>query len=380
MKEVFDLLVNHRVPFLAILDFVACAAPYCLAFTLPWGFLTAVFLVFGRMAADKELFALHISGIPIGRVCRTVFIIATGFCLFSFSINAEINPRARQRMKNMLHTLAVSALLNDSSTDRIVSLSRRRIYIGSQDARHLKNIQIYEFNEASELGKIVFARQGWLESKGDQDELLIHLEDVTTDERDPVDVVKVRLFRLETTAREFRVDSVENTIRPTDAKTRELDLENDSNVPTFHRGMAVREYTYRISLFELINKYSSTNARLRALGSYTLTGLGRELKDGMGDTLRVSAFLTEFNKRIAISLACLTLALTGVPLAIMCQRRETTVGFGLGLVLASLYYGFFLIADNVRGNPAVHPELLTWASNCLFIPIGGVLFWRLGRR
>ena len=50
-KDAFDLLVNRGVPLTPILRFIACALPFCLALAIPWGFLTAVLLVFGRMAA-----------------------------------------------------------------------------------------------------------------------------------------------------------------------------------------------------------------------------------------------------------------------------------------------------------------------------------------
>ena len=373
LKEVFDLLVNHRVPFLAILDFVACAVPFCVALALPWGFLTAVFLVFGRMAADNELFAICISGVSIGRVCRSVFIIAVAFCLLCFWINAEINPRARRRMKSILHTLAISTLLNDSASSRIFSLAHKKIYVGSQDAGYLQNIQIYEFNEASELDKVLFARRGWLESEEDKDELVIHLEDVTTDDRDPVNGASVPSFPPGTTVRNSQPDRAERVIHLRDVTNDDRELVNETNVPSFHRGMAVHEYAYGLSFFELLNHYSSDN--YRSLGSYTLWGLRDELKKGTSRTV----FLTEFNKRIALSLACLAFVLTGVPLAIMCHRKETTAGFGLGLAIACLYYAFVVIADGVRDNPRVHPELLTWASNCLFTPIGVMLFWRLSK-
>jgi lipopolysaccharide export system permease protein len=380
VKEVFDLLVNRRVPWLAILDFVACAAPYSLAFALPWGFLTAIFLVFGRMASDRELFALHTSGVSIARVCRSVFIMAIAFCLVCLLINAEINPRARLRMKDMLHTLAVSTLLHDSSSDRIFNLPRKRIYIGSQAAGHLKNIQIYEFSDALELEKVVFAKQGWVESQGDNDEILIHLQDVTSDDRDPVNAVAVPRLRIDTMARDSHVDITSSMLRPTDATEGERDGASDTSMPSFHRGMAVREYTYEISLFEVMAHYSSKTSKYRSLGSYTLKGLRDELRLGTRGAADATAFLTEFNKRIALSLACLAFALTGVPLAIMCHRKETTIGFGLGLTVACLYYTFFMIADEFRGNPGARPELWTWASNSLFGTIGVILCWRLSKR
>jgi lipopolysaccharide export LptBFGC system permease protein LptF len=39
-----------------------------------------------------------------------------------------------------------------------------------------------------------------------------------------------------------------------------------------------------------------------------------------------------------------------------------------------------IIADTLRNNPKVHPELLVWFPNVLFIVLGAVLFIRLSKR
>ncbi len=73
---------------------MALVLPFSLTFTIPWGFLTALLLVFGRISADNELIALKASGVSIPRICIPVFLLAiilTGIC---FWINIDIAPRA----------------------------------------------------------------------------------------------------------------------------------------------------------------------------------------------------------------------------------------------------------------------------------------------
>lgn len=336
-REVCELLVNHRVPLQAILEFVICTAPFCLTYTLPWGFLTALFLVFGRMAADRELLILHSCGMPIGRACRSVFLIGLALSLLCFWINAEVNPHARERMKTILHDLAISTLLNDTASDRYLRLPSKVVYIGTQEAGKLHNVQIYEYDEESQLERTVIAQDGWLESLQESDELVIHLENVKSDERGGDD-------------------------------------DEEESVVSFHPSISAQETSYNISFFDILRKYSSTN--YKSLGSRTLG----ELYEDLGSGELHSIFLTEFNKRISLSLACLTFVFMGVPIAILLHRKETTLGFGLGLAVACSYFAFFMIADNCRDNPAVHPELLTWLGNAVFIPAGSGLFWWLGKR
>ena len=49
-KQLLDLLINQDAPMELILSFIAFILPFSLMFSIPWGFLTAVMLVFGKLS------------------------------------------------------------------------------------------------------------------------------------------------------------------------------------------------------------------------------------------------------------------------------------------------------------------------------------------
>src|ERR1700728_3491218 len=107
-KQLLDLLVNQDVPIEFILTFIAYIIPFSLTFTIPWGFLTAVLLIFGRLSAENELIALRSNGVSVPRVCLPVFVIAiicVGIC---FWINIDVAPKAQYEMKQALYHIATS--------------------------------------------------------------------------------------------------------------------------------------------------------------------------------------------------------------------------------------------------------------------------------
>jgi len=57
-----------------------------------------------------------------------------------------------------------------------------------------------------------------------------------------------------------------------------------------------------------------------------------------------------------------------------------SVGFAVGLIVAILYFLFIIIADTMRANAKIHPELLVWFPNVLFIFLGFILFRRLSKQ
>src|SRR5438093_4480259 len=82
-RKLLPLLVNHDVPMEYLITFIAYVLPFSLIFTIPWGLLTAILLVFGRLSAVIELIALRSNGVSILRICiqmAAVEVVCTVFC------------------------------------------------------------------------------------------------------------------------------------------------------------------------------------------------------------------------------------------------------------------------------------------------------------
>ena len=97
-KQLLDLIINHDVPAEKMFLFMAYVLPFSFTFTIPWGFLTAILLFFGRMSADNEIVALRASGVSIVRISMPVFALAVALSALCFWINFEVAPRAEQAM------------------------------------------------------------------------------------------------------------------------------------------------------------------------------------------------------------------------------------------------------------------------------------------
>ena len=70
-RKLLPLLVNHDVPMEYLITFIAYVLPFSLIFTIPWGLLTAILLVYGRLSADNELIALRANGVSV--TCESAF-------------------------------------------------------------------------------------------------------------------------------------------------------------------------------------------------------------------------------------------------------------------------------------------------------------------
>ena len=332
-KELLDLLVNQDAPMELILSFIAFILPFSLTFTIPWGFLTAVLLVFGKLSAESELVALKSNGVSIPRICVPLGVLAVTACLICLWINVSVAPRAQQKMKNTICDIATSNPLSMFSSEQVIDeFPGKKIYVERKDGTNLYNILVFELGQHNEPTRIVQAQRAVLTTDLAGQQVLMQLVDAQFEQRDaqtPFDITHIR------------------------------------------QGITMREGTFPISLQALYEK----NHSRRGVGQMTLEEL---LKTPDKD--KVTAARTEVQKRFSLSLAALAFALVGVPLGITAQRKETSIGFLLSLMVAFIYFFFIVIADNLRNNPHAHPELLIWLPNVLFLSLGSWMFYRLSKK
>ena len=62
LRDLLGLLLSHQVPITYILTFIGYLLPFSMIYSIPWGVLVAVLLVFGKLSSDNELVALRANG------------------------------------------------------------------------------------------------------------------------------------------------------------------------------------------------------------------------------------------------------------------------------------------------------------------------------
>jgi lipopolysaccharide export system permease protein len=349
-KQLLELLVNHDAPLELILSFIAYILPFSLTFTIPWGFLTAVLLVFGKMSAENELIALRSSGVSIPRVCVVVLVAAlacVGTCLY---INLIVAPQAQVKMKDALYNIATNNPLAMFGSDKVIDqFPGYKIYVEKSHGAELENLLVYkQGEEKSRFANVPFA---------------------------PMQVIHAQRGSLETEAKEKRI-----LLHIYQGRFEQRDDQDPNDLMKLKDGIIMEESTLPISLVELYEK----NKKRRGLSTRTVGELLEHLDsldpDPKKQLQMKTAAVTEVSKRFSFSLASLAFGLIGVPLAITAQRRETSIGFLLSLIIAFVYFLFIIIADSFKNAPKAHPELLVWIPNFLFIGLGCYMFYKLSRK
>lgn len=341
-KKLDELLGGTQLPLGFILEFIALIIPFSLIFTIPWAFLTGILLVFGRLSADNELVSLRMTGWSMSRICASVFVLAVFLSSLCYYVNVSVSPMAKDRIKRMFYEVALdnpAALFQEGRVlDKVPGF---RIYTGKRDGNVLRNLEIVEV-EGRLAKRVIHAKRATLELQPGVLDFTMKLEDAEIESI--------------TYTPEKRVDKVEFVNAKTTAIVFPLSR--------------LKQDTVKVNA-----SMKTTSTLWEEVGSWVDSVTGKK----MGDQDH-SKSLTELSKRYSFSLACVTFALVGIPLGVTAQRRETSTGFALSLITATVYLVFIILADTLNDKPAAMPHLIMWVPNVLFLGIGGWLFFRLSRR
>ncbi len=339
-KKLLDLLINQNAPPGLILTFIAFVLPFSLTFTIPWGFQTAVLLVFGRLSAENEMTAMRATGVSVPRICVTVWLLAaalSGVCLW---INLDVAPRAQQKMKDAIFRIATDNPLAMFGSDKVIEdFPGRKIYVEKSEGRKLTNLLVYQLDQLNRVKDVMYAREGD-----------IGIENVRKTQPDGSVVEEKQII-----------------LKVRHALYEQRDEDHPWDLSRIRNGITLEEGSIAISLKELYEK----QRKAKSMGALPIG----ELLDSQRPEK-----LVELNKRISNALATITLALLAVPLGVTAQRKETSVGFAISLALGLTYYFLIFMVDLARNKPALHPELLAWAPNLLFFTVGAYRFVKLARR
>ena len=324
-KEIRPLLVESGAPLSIVLEFVLQVLPFSLMFTLPWGFLTAVLLVFGRLSADNEFTAMRMAGLSLWRISAPVFVLAAVLSALCYYVNIEVAPHAKS---------AIGELLIKAATHDPKSLLRE-----GQDGAKFSDQQVLI---DTRQGDIIYGMHLYQPAQEGKGALTLHAQEVEVSFDAQTRMIDLLMHR--TFVEEISPDGVRQTA-------------------------LVDQMPWTINLGE-------TRKPKRKPVRFTNDELYEELANPQLDKKERAQFETEITRRITFALACLVFAFIGVPLAIQTKRKDTSSGFAYGILIAALYFVTLIFADLSRKNTGILPHILLWLPNVLGIIVGIYFFKR----
>ncbi len=326
-KEIRPLLVEQRVPLSLVVRFVLGVLPVSLMYTLPWGFLSAVLLVFGRLSAGQEIIAFRVSGVSLVRLAAPVFVLGALLSVASLWLNLRAVPMSKASVKELIYehsrrdpaSLLAPGMVQGSFGDGM------KLYVQDRERNLLKGLNLYLLpTEENPDRSYLYAREASFIVDEQKQQIRLKLDNAFLESAQPDGDFDVVL-----------ADKVEPVI---------LDIP--------------REKSRRIRASEMT---------------------GRQILDFLGDQRDLSdekrvEYRSEITKRQAFSMACLAFSFIAVPLGLTARRKESSSGLLLSLGIGAGYFLFTVLADEFETHAGATATL--WAPNVICILLGLFLFRR----
>lgn len=330
-KKIQPLLVDQKAPLELVLRFVLSVLPLSLMYTVPWGFLSAVLLVFGRLSSGQEVTAFRVAGVSLARLSLPVFVIGVLLSLASLWININVVPQSKATSAQLIYEQA------------------------SRDPDSLLKPGVVQGNfkaDGNDLQKVLIEgkRGEWVEGfhfyqipgGGDGARTYVHAERAAL----AVDNVKSQL-RVKLEHAFFETRKPDGTVEMAFAGNAEpllIDLKDPRSRRKRPSAMTNEEIRERVANDATLTPERKTRLRL------------------------------EIAKRYSFSMACLAFAFIAVPLGLNSRRKDSSGGLILSLLIGSGYFLVTMLAEQFKSDAGATAAL--WAPNAACVLLGLFLFRR----
>lgn len=334
----FELLVRASTHTETVLWLFALALPSVLPLTVPFGVLVGILIGLGRMSTDGEITAMRAAGVSSRAVIAPVLTFAFLATLLTGVASLWLTPRAiRQSV----------AILSKLEAEQLTAEIQPRVF-----EEQFPNTILYVGDVKP--GPVVVWRN-------------VFLADLTPPEQRSIGLrEKAQGPRITVAAEAIAIpDPQRNQIQLSlrNASTHEVDKDDAQVDSTFPRGEQVLEASPPKPVVRKVFPEMNTGELRR----YSRTG---------ADWVEARI---ELHRRLALPLACIMLALVGIPLGVSSRKGGKSAAYVTALFLAFFcYYLAFSTLILLAKQRTLHVEAI-WMPNAAFMVAGLILIARIER-
>lgn len=334
-REIRPFLVEKGLPFSFVVTFVLHLLPFTLVLLIPWAFLAATLLTFGRMSSHQEITVMRASGRSIYRIAMPVLALGLGFSLLSLYLNSSAGPHSKAQLKQLVHEAGLSDPLRFFDPGIVqAQLGGQRLFVEERTAETaVRDLHVYQLNADNQFP------EAYLHAKNVRFDLDLPARKFTLH----LNKVYSEIYNADGSLKRLHAASAEPWVLPFD-----------------------RQKERRIKPDQLDN---GQIAELLANPPEDFTEKKRR------------RFGFERLQRYAISFAPLALCFVAIPLALQGRRRETSAGFVYTIGIAFIYF-LLLSAAKETYNPdsPTLGAIAVWIPNAICLVMGTLLFRKAQRR
>ena len=372
-----ELILTSGVAGATAGELILSLLPGIMSLTIPMAVLVAILLAMGRLAADREILAIRMSGINLLHVCLPIIglaVLLSGIMIF---LNMNIIPYLNLKSADLMTEIEFD-MYSAIPADRAFDLEESEFFYDHRDP------------ETGDMHAITLKTELKREEKQGSDEERKKVRDQVnrlSRKKDKASQAQLKKL-LEQIAQVEQTQQRASTLIVADrgkivADMAERLIELKLTSGSIHVVNPERPESYNIIRFDTFAKGIRKKFDTGAGGLYKKAPNEMkmsELRAAMKMTSKRHQHKIEFLQRFSIPLACIAFALIAIPLGVYARPTGKAVAFAISFLLILLYYGLLQYGVSLGRTGSALAPFAIFFPNVLLAGVGAVLLYRMVMR
>ncbi len=376
-------ILTKNVPLADVARLVLYSLPSIVALAFPFGALVGALLTVGRLSQDNEFLAMRAAGVSLARAFIPFAVLGLAFSSVSFVMNDYFLPVGTINFARLYRELLYSNPDLELESNSVTEYQDNIIVTGEVEGNRINHLVIIDRD--GDRDRVILSRNARLRAEAHGAGVVsLELEGVTTHEARRGQERRYQYTRSARMLYHILLGDITLAMRsPGPREMSSYDLAQEILQKQERLENERREHRRRLADLEeraAEQREELEAGREREAGDERIAELQqalerteRELERGRDRTFfdrSLQLYRIEFHKKFAIPFACFVFVVFAFPVGILGGRHGRSIGFGIGLFIAVLYWALILGGQTFGVEPPyVSPILAMWFPNLL---IGGV--------
>jgi lipopolysaccharide export system permease protein len=374
-------ILSRKAPLKDVMLLLLYSLPSVIAMSFPFASLVGALMTAGRLSSDSEMLAIMAAGIPPRRVFVPFLALGMAFSIISFTMNDYFLPRGSIEFGKLSRKLVAStpALeLKPWSSRRYKNVT---VVTGDMEGTRIKDLLIFDRTE-DDNERVISAARASLSVDERREDVVLSLEDVwqqtvKKDEKDRfewsrADTMEYRISTRDQTnigsglgPRDMPSVDLAKVIAEKGAALEQKRVKREEDISSARAALEKAYWDELAGSSSWTNSASRLTPALESLDSFGPS----PPKDR---TLHV--YKLEYFKKFSIPAGAFFFVILAFPLGLLAKRSGRAMGFGIGILIAVVYWSFLIGGDALGRKLGWSPFWSMWLPNSLVLA-SGLALW-----
>lgn len=362
--------------------------PSIIAIAFPFSALAGALMTSARLNTDNEILAFSAAGVSPAALYVPFLVMGLLASVLSFAANDYFLPRSSVAFRKIYGQLVARSASIELTPYSVKRYSQAVVVTGAKDGAEIENVLLFE-TEKKVNDNVIAAGRASIAIDPSGNEAMIEMRGIVEHSVPISEKGKFSISKADTMTYRFALKDpvvgfagtspsemtsrslLENLLRKRNAlEARRMDAARQSSDARQRLAAAYWESTLAPPDFE-----GSKEAKLRLARSVAAL---RQADASLPSDRSLQIYELEYNKKFAIPAAGFFFVLLAFPLGLGTKRAGRTAGFGIALLLSTLYWALLFAGQSAGIRSSVSPALAMWAPNGLVL-LAAIAVWIVRR-